>query len=133
MRHTVLHAIIITTPQEPPEPIWHLHWHGGVHTALRVARHTAGQPGRATAHDVIAIIRALSKVGRDLTIAALLNRCGYRTGTGKRWRAPSVAWVRYQYRLPNFPKEKDWLTLTQAAQQVGVSATGRKRLIGQGI
>ena len=66
------------------------------------------------------------------TIAATLNRLGYRTGTGKTWRAHSVACVRYQYRLPNFAKGHDWLTLTQAAQQLGVSATVIKRCIAQG-
>jgi Recombinase zinc beta ribbon domain len=130
---TVLHEIMINTTPEPPEYILHLHWHGGVHTELRVARNTAGQHGRATAHDIIAVIRELSKVCRDLTIAATLNRLGYRTGTGKTWRAHSVACVRYQYRLPNFPKGKDWLTLSQAARQLEVSETVIKRLIGQGI
>lgn len=129
---TVLHEIIIDTTPEPPEHILHLHWHGGVHTELRIARNTAGKHGRATDQDVIGVIRELSKVCRDLTIAATLNRLGYRTGTGKPWRAPSVAGVRYQYRLPNFPKEKDWLTLAQAAQQLGVSATLLRRLLRQG-
>ena len=128
----VLHEIMSNPTPEPPEHILHLHWHGGVHTELRVARNTAGKHGRATAHDLIAVIRELSKVCRDLTIAATLNRLGYRTGTGKTWRAHSVACVRYQYRLPNFPKGKDWLTLSQAARQLEVSETVIKRLIGQG-
>jgi hypothetical protein len=67
-----------------------------------------------------------------LTMAATLNRLGYRTGTGKTWRAHSVACVRYQYRLPNFPKGTDWVTLNQAAQQLGGSATVIKRLITKG-
>src|SRR4030095_721940 len=75
------------------------------------------------------VIRELSKVCRDQSIAATLNRLGYRTGTGKPWRTHSVACVRYQYRLPNFPKAHDWLTLEQAAAQVGVSATVLRRLI----
>lgn len=129
---TVLHEIIIHTTQEPPEHILHLHWHGGVHTEVRVARNTVGKHGRATERDVIEVIGELSKVCRDLTIAATLNRLGYRTGTGKTWRAHSVACVRYQYRLPNFAKGHDWLTLTQAAQQLGVSATVVKRCIAQG-
>jgi hypothetical protein len=103
-----------------------------VHTEVRVTRNTAGKHGRATDRDVIEVIRELSKVCRDLTIAATLNRLGYRTGTGKTWRAHSVACVRYQYRLPNFTKGHDWLTLTQAAQQLGVSATVVKRCIAQG-
>jgi hypothetical protein len=129
---TVLQEIMIHTTQEPPEHVLHLHWHGGVHTEVRVARNTVGQHGRATDHDVIEVIRELSKVCRDLTIAATLNRLGYRTGTGKTWRAHSVACVRYQYRLPNFAKGHDWLTLTQAAQQLEVSATVVKRCIAQG-
>jgi len=130
---TVLHEIMVHTTQQPPVHVLHLHWHGGVHTEVRVARNTAGKHGRATDNDVIEVIRELSKVCRDLTIAATLNRLGYRTGTGKTWRAHSVASVRYQYRLPNFAKGTDWLTRAQAAQHVGVSATVLKRLIGQGI
>jgi DNA invertase Pin-like site-specific DNA recombinase len=129
---TVLHEIMVHTTQEPPEHVLHLHWHGGVHTEVRVARNTAGKHGRATDRNVIEVIGELSKVCRDLTIAATLNRLGYRTGTGKTWRAHSVACVRYQYRLPNFAKGHDWLTLSQAARQVGVSAKVIKRLIGQG-
>src|SRR5262245_14930728 len=133
MLRTVLQEIMIHTTQEPPEHVVHLHWHGGGHTEVRVARNTAGKHGRATEHDVSEVIRELSKVCRDLTIAATLNRLGYRTGTGKTWRAHSVACVRYQYRLPNFAKNTDWLTLSQAARQLGVSATVLKRLMGQGL
>src|SRR4030095_15345661 len=129
---TVLQEIMIHTTQEPPEHVLHLHWHGGVHTEVRVARNTAGKHGRATERDVLEVIRELSKVCRDLTIAATLNRLGYRTGTGKTWRAHSVACVRYHYRLPHVAKGHDWLTLTQAAQQLGVSATVVKRCIAQG-
>jgi DNA invertase Pin-like site-specific DNA recombinase len=128
---TVLHEIMIHTTQELPEHVVHLHWHGGVHTEVRVVRNTAGKHGRATEHDVIEVIRELSKVCRDLTIAATLNRLGYRTGTGKTWRAHSVACVRYHYRLPNCAKGHDWLTLAQAARQLEVSATVVKRCIAQ--
>jgi hypothetical protein len=129
---TVLHAILIDTRPEPPEHLLQLHWHGGGHTELRVARNTVGKHGRATPPQALEVIRALSKVCRDQTIAATLNRLGYRTGTGKTWRAHSVASVRYQYRLPNFPKAHDWLTCEQAAVQLGVSATVIRRLIAQG-
>jgi DNA invertase Pin-like site-specific DNA recombinase len=130
---TVLYEIMIYSTQEPPEHVLQLHWHGGVHTEVRVARNTVGKHGRATDDEVIEVIRELSTICRDLTIAATLNRLGYRTGTGKTWRAHSVACVRYQYRLPNFTKGHAWLTLTQAAQQLEVSATVVKRCIAQGL
>jgi DNA invertase Pin-like site-specific DNA recombinase len=129
---TVLHEIIIESTSEPPEHLLQLHWQGGIHTELRVARNGVGKHRRTTDVDVIKVITELSKVCRDATIAATLNRLGYRTGAGKTWRAHSVANVRYRYRLPNFPKDKDWLTLKQSAQQLGVSATVVTRLIAQG-
>ena len=129
---TVLHEMIITRVTESPEYLLHVHWQGGVHTELRVARTKPGKHRRATAPDVIDLIWELSKVCRDATTAATLNRLGDRTGTGKAWRAHSIASVRYQYRLPNFATGKDWLTLKQAAQQLGVSESVVKRLMTQG-
>jgi hypothetical protein len=77
-------------------------------------------------------MRERSQGCRDLTIASTLNRLGAWTGSGKTWRAPSVARVRSQYRLPNFPPGKDWLTLRQAAEQLAVRATVIQRLSTQG-
>ena len=122
----------IETRQEPPEPLLGLHGHGGVHTELRVARQTVGKHGRATPPQALEVIRARSKVWRDQTMAATLHRLGSRTGTGKTWRAHSVACVRYQYRLPNVPKAHDGLTREHAAAQLGVSATVIRRLIAHG-
>ena len=81
----------------------------------------------------MSVIAELSQGYRDLTIAATLHRLGDRTGTGQPWRAHSIAGVRYPYRLPNFTKEHDSLTLTQAAQQLGISPTVVKRGIAQGL
>jgi hypothetical protein len=91
MLRTVLPAMRIETLPEPPEPRRQRHWHGGVHTAVRVARKTVGKPGRATTPQAREVSRARSQVGRDQTSAATLKRLGDRTGTGNTWRVPSVA------------------------------------------
>ncbi|HJT32287.1 MAG TPA: helix-turn-helix domain-containing protein [Pirellulales bacterium] len=62
-------------------------------------------------------------------IAVVLNRLGYRTGHGNTWVTSRVAQLRYQYRLPNFQKNDEWLTLQQAADLLGVSHTVVQRLI----
>jgi hypothetical protein len=92
----ILHEMVMASPPQSSEYLLHLHWQGGGHPELRVARNTVGKHGRATDRDVSEVSRELSQVCRDLTIAATLNRLGSRTGTGKTWRAPSVACVRYQ-------------------------------------
>jgi hypothetical protein len=91
---TVLHEMMLDSTAEPSAYLLRLHWHGGGPTALRVARKTPGKPGRATEHDGMDVLAELAKVHRDRTSAATLNRLGYRTGTGKTWRAHSVACVR---------------------------------------
>jgi len=128
----VRHALSIDTTQEPPAPLVPLHGHGGVQTAWRVARTTAGTHGRATAQDVLEVLRERSTVCRALPSAATRNRLGARTGTGNPWRAQRVACVRSQYRLPHVSTEQDGLTRTPAAQPLGVRATLRRRLLRQG-
>jgi len=73
---TGLQEMMIHTTQEPPAHVFPLHWHGGVHTEVRMARNTAGPHGRATDHASIEVIRELANICRDLTSAATRNRLG---------------------------------------------------------
>jgi hypothetical protein len=130
---TVLREIVINHTDDGRAHVLVLHWQGGVHPELRVQRNRPGHHRRVTDTNVIELIRELSKVCSDQTIAATLNRVGYRTGTGKTWRAHSVANLRYTQRLPNYPKGKDWLTVEQTAAVLHVSATVIRRLIKQRI
>ncbi len=126
-----LQEIVIADNAERTEHVLVLHWHGGVHTELRVKRTKTGQHRRAADADVIALVSELSKVCTDQTTAATLNRLGYRTGTGKTWRAHSVAHLRHYHRLPNYEKGVAWLTVEQAATALGVSHTVIRRLIAE--
>ncbi len=95
---TVLHEIVIQDNPQGREHIVHLHWKGGVHTELRVARNPTGKHHRITEEKALDLIRELSKVSNDQGIAATLNRLGYRTGAGKSWRLHSVQSTRHYYR-----------------------------------
>jgi DNA invertase Pin-like site-specific DNA recombinase len=130
---TVLHEIVINNTEDGRAHILVLHWQGGVHTELRVGRNRPGHHRRVTDTDVIELIRELSKVCCDATIAATLNRLGYRSGTGKTWRTHSIHNVRYQHRLPNHSKGENWLTVEQTAKTLGVSETVIRRLIKQRV
>jgi DNA invertase Pin-like site-specific DNA recombinase len=130
---TVLHEIVINNTEDGSAHLLVLHWQGGVHTELRVQRNRPGHHRRVTDVNVIELIRELSKVCADQTIAATLNRLGYRTATGKTWRAHSVDSLRYTHRLPNYTKGKDWLTVELTATALDVSETVIRRLIKQRI
>jgi len=116
----------------PPEHHLCLHWQGGVHTELRVARNTRGKHSKVPDTDVLELVGELSKVCEDKQIAAILNRLGYKSGQGKNWHAHRVANLRSYHRLPSYHKRTDWVTLERAAERLGVSNTVVKRLIKAG-
>lgn len=126
---TVLHEIIVQDNAQRHEHIVHLHWKGGVHTELRVARNPTGKHHRVTEATALNLIRELSKVSNDQGIAATLNRLGYRTGAGKSWRVHSVHSTRHYHRLERYDNTGEWLTIEQASKELGVSHTVIRRLI----
>ena len=129
---TVLKEIILNNLDDPPVHELHLHWQGGVHTQLRVPRNGRGKHSRSTDADVVELVRELSKVAEDKTIASILNRLGYKSGQGKSWHSHRVVNLRHYHRIPKYYKRTDWVTLEQAATQLQVSQTVVSRLIKEG-
>lgn len=130
---TVLHEIVINRKENPSEHVLQLHWTGGVHTELRVPRNKPGQHRNSADREIIDLVRELAKICTDKSIAAILNRLGYQTGTGKSWRAVRVANFRGYHDIPVFEAQGNWITLEQAARELGVSNTVVQRLLNDGI
>ena len=130
---TLLEEIVVNNIDAPPQQVLHLHWKGGVHTELRVARNGTGQHRRVADDKAVELIVELSKVCDDKTIASILNRLGYRTGQGNTWRVHHVWNIRSYRQLPHYRQNAEWLTLEAAARELGVSNTVIKRLISDGI
>jgi DNA invertase Pin-like site-specific DNA recombinase len=126
---TVLEEIVIRDDEQRRNHLLVLHWKGGVHSELQVPRNTTGKKPNDTAKTALELIEELSKVCSDQTIAAVLNRLGYKTGAGKTWRLHSVYNARYIHRLTNYRKQGAWVTIQQAATELGVSQTVISRLI----
>jgi hypothetical protein len=126
---TVLHEIILDVADDPPRNLLWLHWSGGVHTQLVLPRNRSGRHGRAASDDAVALIRELAAVCNDQTIAAVLNRLGYRTGHDLTWRSSRVAGVRNYHGIPPCDPSPERLTLEQVAEILQVSNTTVHRLI----
>ena len=132
---TVLEEIVVDVTDEPPQVAMWLHWAGGVHTELRVRKNPPGKHRHCTDRNVVDIVRELAKVCPDRAIAAILNKHGYCTGTGKRWIASRVLSLRRNQEIPGISKDggKTWVTLAQAAHELGVHHQCVKRLIQRGM
>jgi DNA invertase Pin-like site-specific DNA recombinase len=126
---TVLNEIVLDVADDPPRNLLWLHWSGGVHTQLSLLRNRPGQHGRAVSTEAVELMRELASVCNDQTIAAVLNRLGYRTGHGLTWRASRVAGVRNYHGIPPCDPSPDRLTLEQVAAILQVSNTVVRRFI----
>ena len=71
----------------------------------------------------------------DNHIAASLNRMGLRTGQDKTWTARRVTGIRLSNGIVASPcadKDADWLTMTEAASELGVTRHAICRLMKDG-
>jgi len=125
---TVLEEIVCTLSESRIELL--LHWRGGDHTRLTVARNRTGQHRWSSDAEVRDLIRALARQQNDGAIAATpnrlgLNRLGKRTGRGNPWTEARVRSFRSHHRVPAHRPgemaERGELTLDAAASRLGVS------------
>jgi len=113
-----------------------IHWSGGRHSEVRVAKNKAGHTSRWTDPDAIKIIQRMAGNWSDRDIALTLNRMRLRTGTGLTWTAGRVCAVRHRLDLPAHDATKTdstFLSLDDVARLLGVSTTAVKRLIQEKI
>ena len=130
---TILEEIMIGDDEDRTNHLLVLHWKGGVHTELSVARNRPGKKYCETSVTALELIEELSKVTSDQAIAATLNRLGFKTGGGKTWRLHSVHNARHIHRLTNYRKQKAWVTIEKAAKELEVSDTVIRRLIKESV
>jgi hypothetical protein len=129
---TLLEEIVIDVREDdPPKIHLRLHWVGGSHTELLIAKNRSGKHQHCADQKVIDLLRELAKVCRDRTIAAILNRLGYRTGAGNTWKEARIASLRHYHHIPACERDphRTWRTLDEAARESGVSPTVMRRLI----
>ena len=132
---TVLKEIVADTTADPPTVRLKLHWVGGSHTELTVRKNKVGHHDHVNSEEVTTLIRELALVSKDVAIVAMLNRLGYRTGTGNTWTEKRVQHVRHTKGIPVCPPpdQRPWITMQQAAQALGVSEMVVRRLIAEKI
>ena len=111
-----------------------IHWVGGVHTRLQVAKNRVGQNKNAADAKTVEMVRGLAQGWTDRYIAQILNRIGSRTGPGNSWSESRVKTFRNQHQIAVFSSgsERPWLTMQEAAKQLGVSNAVVMTMVKQG-
>jgi DNA invertase Pin-like site-specific DNA recombinase len=132
----LIEEVIVDMDSEGGEIIAVLHWKGGVHTKVRMPRRRRGHSRAHTPKEVIDAVNVLARICSDDMIAGTLTRNGLLTGMGNRWTRERVVSLRSYHDIPCYSEERrhaeGWLTLTEAAAQLGVSGITLRLAIERG-
>jgi len=113
-----------------------LHWQGGDHSELRVPKPRNGEHRWTLDAATTDIIRELARLMPDMSIAALLNRAGKRTGRDNTWTEPRVRAFRNDHGIAVYREgeraERGELNLLEAAATLGTCHMTVLRLIRKG-
>jgi excisionase family DNA binding protein len=114
-----------------------LHWHGGDHTRLEVAKNRTGQNRWKTDIETVQLVRQLARILPDHSIAPLLNRLGIRSAKGCSWTQLRVRNFRSVHQIAVYREggraARHELILHEAASRLGVSKMTVVRLIRDGV
>ena len=129
----LIQQIIVDVDEAKDEISLFIHWTGGRHSEVRVAKHKRGQNGRCTSIEAIDVMRQMSAQYSDGEIALTLNRLRLKTGTGNTWNETRVRSLRSQLKLDHQSAQENdsssSLNLEAAAKHLRVSGTVIRRLI----
>jgi excisionase family DNA binding protein len=131
----VLEEIIVTVAAD--RLLLKLHWKGGDHTELRVAKNRVGQTRWTISAETEQLIRDLARLGPDKSITAILNRLGLRTGKGLTWTQERVKGFRKDHQIAVYRDgeraARGEVVLHEAATRLSVSKMTVVRLIRDGV
>jgi DNA invertase Pin-like site-specific DNA recombinase len=132
----VIEEVVVDMDAEGGEIIAVLHWKGGMHTEVRMPRRRRGHSRAHTPREIVDAVNVLTRICSDDMIAGILTRNGLFTGMGNRWTRERVVSLRSHHHIPCYSEERrhaeGWLTLTEAAAQLGVSGITLRLAIERG-
>ncbi len=132
----LIDEIIADLDESSGEIVLTVRWRGGQHSELRVRKPRTGEHRRHTSEEAHAVIRSMAGKWPDEQIAASLNRMRLRTGQDQSWTARRVQSFRGKHKIRAYRSATDdsgWLTMSEAACELGVTNHVIRRLIRDGV
>ncbi|MCF8710381.1 recombinase family protein, partial [Rhizorhapis sp. SPR117] len=134
--HVLIKEIIFDLDDASNEVVLLIHWHGGRHTEIRVARVKTGRYPTDRAPGAVEALRKLAGHWPDKELAVSLNRMLCRTNDGKTWTTVRVKEMRERLDLPEYDQaisDGKTISLSKAAEQLGICIGSAKKMALKGI
>jgi DNA invertase Pin-like site-specific DNA recombinase len=134
--HILIREVIVGRDDVKRETVLTIHWQGGVHTELRIAR-MAELPARdESTPSAVDVVRKLGGQWPDSTVAMTMNCMRCRSAEGASWTEASVRELRERLGVAAFDptvQRPETVTLDEAARRLGIGIAPVRRLIDSGV
>ncbi|WP_457813150.1 recombinase family protein [Sinorhizobium meliloti] len=134
--HILVQEIICDLNDATNEAVLLIHWTGGRHTEVRVARVKTGRYPAELAPSAVEALRKLGGHWPDRELAVSLNRMLCKTGDGESWTTVRVRDMRERLGIPEYDATKvdvPMISLMKAAEKLGICVGSAKSLVQRGI
>jgi DNA invertase Pin-like site-specific DNA recombinase len=133
--HILVREIVCELDATTGEAVLLIHWTGGRHTEVRVARVKTGRYPAELAPAAVEALRKLAGHWPDRELAVSLNRMRCKTSDGETWTTVRVREMRERLGLPQYDATKagGMISLMKAAEQLGICVGSAKTLALKGI
>ena len=134
--HILVREIVCDLDGDANEAVLLIHWTGGRHTEVRVARVKTGRWSGEPIPSAVEAVRKLAEHWPDREMAVSLNRMRCKTGDGETWTTVRVREIRERLGVPEYDphaRSGDTVSLMQAAERLGICVGSVKSLVRKEI
>jgi DNA invertase Pin-like site-specific DNA recombinase len=134
--HILVQEIVCELDEATNEAVLLIHWRGGRHTEVRVARVKTGRYPSDIAPAAVDALRKLAGHWPDRELAVSLNRMRCKTGNGETWTTVRVREMRERLGLPEYDRTRagvEMISLAKAAERLGICVGSAKSLALRGV
>jgi hypothetical protein len=132
----LIEEVVVDLDDEAHEAVLLIHWVGGRHTEVRVARRRAGGYPEDRSPSAVEVVRKLGGRWPDRELAVTMNRMRCKTPDGLTWTTVRVAELRERLGIPAFDIEAErprTLSADAAAHRLGICVPSVHKLIRDGV
>jgi len=133
--HILIREVLIDLDEATNEAVATIHWNGGRHTELRVARVRTGRYPANRHLNPVEVIRKIGGHWPDYQVAVTMNRMRCKPADGKAWTTIRVRELRERLGITPFDaasKTEETITVDKAALRLGICVGSVYKLIRQG-
>ena len=131
----LIEEVVIDLDDAANEAVATIHWIGGRHTEIRMARRRTGRYPEDRSPSPAEVLRKLGGQWPDRELAVTMNRMRCKTEDGETWTTVRVAQLRERLGVPDFNPDADrpkTLTVDATARRLGVCVGSIYKLIRSG-